>query len=243
MDSQSELLLRTLQNRLAQAGLDWVQLSHTTYELVVFGSRAAGVNRRQSDLDVLLVGSKARVKRAGLDLVGMSRAEIESAEWLGSELASHVANYGLWIIGSGKWREGVRISLNAADRKERHLLSLARSVDRSWSELHPAFQLKYRTTVRRELQRLLLLRSAIPIPPTPILDWDWQADKISRDALLSIAASQGGLQGRLDCIHRILSASTEGNAKKQAKIVRPSRFLSSANPWLVRTRELLAAQR
>src|SRR5437764_1169337 len=123
MDRRGELLLRTLQNRFAQARLDWAQLCHTANELVVFGSRAAGVNRRQSDFDVLLVGSrprlqragldlgsKAEVKRAGLDLVGMSRAEIESAQWLGSELASHVASYGFWIIGSGEWREGVRIN-------------------------------------------------------------------------------------------------------------------------------------
>lgn len=259
MSHPEEVISQTLQNRVARARLDWVPLCEMACELVVFGSRAAGVNRRQSDLDVLLVkreagpgdtgpdtqvGRRGRVKRAGLDLVVVSRAETESHEWLGSELANHVATYGVWIIGSGEWRERAHISTAAGDKKERHLLSLARSVDRSWSKLNAVFQLRYRTTIRRELQRLLLLRSGIPIPPTRILDCDWKAaDKTGRDALLSKAASQAGLQGRLDYIDRILVTSSRETetAKGQARAVRMSRFPSSSDIWLIRTHELLRA--
>jgi predicted nucleotidyltransferase len=255
MNSHSQLILRIVQTRFRRAGLDWAHLQESAREVVVFGSHAAGVNRKGSDMDVLVVEdaaqmknarlevrSRAQMKRGGLDLVRMSAAEIESAEWLGSELASHIAVYGLWLIGPDEWRDRVQISTNAGDKKERHLLSLARSVDAHWWRLHPCFHQKYRSTIRRELQRLLLLRNAIPIPPTRILDFNWYVDGSGVESLLSKAAGQAGLRGNLDHISRILSTCTKETKNKQAKASALQWCPPSTSLWLTRARELLRAQ-
>jgi predicted nucleotidyltransferase len=158
----------------AKAGLDWLTISAEAVEVVVFGSRAVGINTRASDLDVLVVGtSNGRIKRSGLDLVAVSTQRRESSEWLKSELAGHISRYGVWILGSGDWRSQAVSGAEAVIRKERRLTSLVKSVSLLWARLHPTLQSKYSLTIRREFQRLGLLRQSTPIPPTRILDSWW----------------------------------------------------------------------
>src|SRR4029077_17192209 len=97
-----------------------------------------------------------------LDLICISRSELTSEAWLKSELAAHISKYGVWISGNGEWRTQASVGQSALDRKERRLASLVGNVSRAWYRLDPTFQRAYRTTIRRELQRLLLLRNAIP---------------------------------------------------------------------------------
>ena len=190
MDKIESNLNRCLQHRLLKAKLSWADVSRSASEIIAFGSRAAGVNRKASDLDVLFVGDGVRrMKGFGLDVVCISSVELASPNWLDSELAGHISKYGIWLKGSGQWRNQVFIGSEAESKKERRLVSLVRSVKRSWPRLHPAFQFKYRLTIRRELQRLTLLRAAVPIPPTPVLDADWQAGKSERDVLLQVPHS------------------------------------------------------
>ena len=65
-------------------------------------------------------------------------------------------------------------------------MSLVRGVKCSWAQLHPAFQLKYRMSIRRELQRWALLQTGDAVPPTPLLDSQWQAVRQGKDALTHI---------------------------------------------------------
>jgi len=181
-DKLESSLTRCLRSRMEKAHLSWADFPREPVEIVVFGSRAAGMSRRASDLDILAVGNHAsRVKRFGIDLISIPATDLASPTWLGSELAGHISRYGLWLKGSGAWREDVFVGHEAAAQKERRLVSLVRSVKHSWAKLHPAFQLKYRVTVRRELQRLALLRAAIPIPPTRVLDLEWRHRKSGRN--------------------------------------------------------------
>lgn len=129
-----------------------------------------------SDLDVLIVSDgEGRLKRGGLDLVYVSREALSSPRWLNSELAGHISHYGVWLKGDGEWRANVSVSDDASEEKERRVRSLLCSLAQSWSRLHPCFQRKYRVTIRRELQRMLLLRNAVAVPPTPCLDSQWQS--------------------------------------------------------------------
>ena len=152
--------------------------------------RAAKVHQRTSDCDVLIIGKvNKRFKRAGLDLICITVSDSRSDAWLNSEIASHISTYGVWLEGSGEWRNRACIGEWAIRRKERRLASLVRSVKGCWTELHPLFQHKYRNTIRRECQRLDLLRNRIPIPPTPLLDLEWQSRRIGPPELLLIVRS------------------------------------------------------
>jgi hypothetical protein len=98
-----------------------------------------------------------------------------------------VAQFGQWIKGSGDWRSRAQISDRAVNRKWARISSLLRSSAQRWSRLHPIFHAKYKTTIRRELQRLELLLNRAPIPPTPLLDSDWEGSRDSASALLQLA--------------------------------------------------------
>jgi hypothetical protein len=171
------------------AQIQWPELSTRAFEIVAFGSRALGVNEKSSDLDVLVVGGAARrIKSTALDLICIPHSDLASEAWLTSELATHISQYGVWIVGSGEWRIHASIGQSALDRKERRLVSLVRSAGRAWHRLHVTFQIKYCTTIRRELQRMSLLRKAIPIPPTPVLDNNWCDNQTTLD-LIEVAHS------------------------------------------------------
>jgi hypothetical protein len=185
MDRLKSSLTRCLRARAEKAELNWSDFSKHTIEVVIFGSRSIGMNHQDSDLDVLVVGGDARrMKRGGLDLVFISISDLASPTWLGSELAGHVSTYGVWMKGHGDWRRKVTVGPEAWRQKQQRLISLMRSVKHSWTQLHPLFKSKYRMTIRRELQRLLLLRAAVPIPPTPLLDSKWKSSRVEARASL-----------------------------------------------------------
>ena len=188
MNRRQYSLAKTLRGRLTAAHVDWHALSAESEQIIVFGSRALGVNKASSDLDVLIVGNTTkRIKRSGLDMVCISPLDVASEIWLKSELAVHVSQYGVWITGNGEWRFHASIGQPALHRKERRLVSLIRNVSRSWERLHPTFRSAYSRTIRRELQRLSLLRNKTPIPPTPILDCGWHDGEWNALDLINVA--------------------------------------------------------
>jgi nucleotidyltransferase-like protein len=177
-----------LRNRLATAQLDYNDVTSKAVEVVIFGSRAAGVHRASSDLDVLLITrSKQHIKVAGLDCIILGPEEVTNSFWLGSELASHIAQYGCWIKGNLEWRHQVNISDRAIARKQRRVVSLMRNATQRWSRLHPVFHKRYAVTIRRELQRLDLLLNRVAIPPTPTLDKLWCKGGIPATRLAGLA--------------------------------------------------------
>jgi len=175
--TDKELLGRA--TKLARrAGVDWSFIASQCTELVVFGSRAAGLETPFSDLDVLVVRKHGLAMPLpgvrGIDLVFRTEDEILSAEWLKSEMAGHIAACGRWLQGSGRWRNNalaVRGEPNeAAEAKRRRISRLAEALRNHWDRLTPDFRRRNLTTLRREKQRLQLLQSGIAIPPTRLLD-------------------------------------------------------------------------
>jgi len=151
------------------------QLFEKSVDVIIFGSRAAGVHSRSSDLDILCVGFCERKRAERLDIVTRRPLEVEDRKWLGSELASHIAAYGIVIVGSAHWKKAVHLSDAAVSRKERRVLALVDGLWSYWDRIHVDFRRKYLTTIRREVQRLQLLREGIAVPPSPILDRKWDA--------------------------------------------------------------------
>lgn len=143
-------------------------------EVVVFGSMAAGLDRPDSDIDVICVGgTESKLKTDLLDLIVFPRAAIKSPGWLQSELAVHVRHYGVWIKGSPDWLDRAQIGEQAIREKRRRVEAFMRHLPDSWSRLDEAFRAKYSIKIRREAQRLLLLSRRVPVPPTRMLDTSW----------------------------------------------------------------------
>jgi predicted nucleotidyltransferase len=145
-------------------------------EVIAFGSRSIGVHAKTSDLDLLCVGNPERHRSEKLDIVRRTPSEIEDPKWLGSELASHIATYGVVLRGRCEWRELASLGEQAVSHKEHRVGALIDGLWRYWDRLHPEFRRKYLTTIRREGQRLKLLSSGIAVPPTPVLDENWKRD-------------------------------------------------------------------
>ena len=163
--------------KLVQAeGLSWGALVEQASEVVVFGSRASGMETRGSDLDVLCIGSGKRLKSDRLDVIWKGVEEVESERWLSSELAGHIGAFGLWLRGSGQWKGVLRPGSRAIDHKGKSILSLADGLHAHWNRLDPDYHRKYLTVIRHDVQRLQYLTAGLPVPPTPALDKRWTAE-------------------------------------------------------------------
>lgn len=114
-----------------------------------------------------------------MDLIVASSDLIRSKAWLGSEIAGHIARYGVWVKGEPVWQQSVSVGSVAIDRKRRRVLSYLKALEEKWFVLDAVFREKYSYKLRREIQRLLLLERQIPIPPTKILDSFWETTPFS----------------------------------------------------------------
>ena len=173
-------------------------------EVVLFGSRSSTLHRSDSDWDVLCVAKRPpaildRVPRPRLrlklglihlDLIWISTDALTSATWLGSELASHVATYGRWLMGSGDWRTRTAISSLAVAAKQRRV-EVRISFQRQYgSGLLAPYLAKHLTLLRRDIQRLYCLENRIPVPTTPHIDAEW-CESRDREGILRFARSLG----------------------------------------------------
>jgi hypothetical protein len=158
---------------LRQLGVTRDELAHRASQVVLFGSRACAVATPTSDWDVLCIGNGVSRRTAGLDLLWVPASALCSSEWLGSELASHVAAYGTWLWGPDDWRHDVAIAPSAAERKLAGTLLQLAELERLWPLLVRRARERHLLRLRREVQRFHLLASRIPVPPSAHLDRAW----------------------------------------------------------------------
>ncbi len=174
-----------LEKRISTESRELRQAVANASQVVIFGSTSAGLQTSKSDLDVFCVGDTAfKFKSAWLDLTVSTRAEVESADWLGSELANHIGCYGIWLRGNPDWRDGIRIGDHAIDRKRRRIKAFMRHLPLAWDDLESGYRAKYGIKLRRETQRLILLESGVPVPPTVLLDNLWISHRDRCDDVL-----------------------------------------------------------
>lgn len=158
---------------LVHRGLSWKELSRNCRQIILFGSRAAGVSREGSDFDLLCIGSGSSHLGQGLDLVFIPPKERQGSRWLGGELAGHVARYGQWLMGEPDWVQRVQPSRGAIDRKAERLRRRLHAVEKNFPLLDAVYLDKHLTLIRRDLQRYETLLQGEPVPPTPLLDQAW----------------------------------------------------------------------
>jgi hypothetical protein len=166
--------LGALAAALRGAGLSWDWLQGKTSGIVLFGSRAAGVSSAASDWDLLCLGARGSRPSGPIDLVWVDPDYLRSDRWLGSELASHVAAFGRPLTGSHAWISSVFVSPEAAARKARRVIGKLEGIEIVWSVLGSAQRAKHVRWLRLELQRWERLRSERPVPPTALLDQEWE---------------------------------------------------------------------
>nr|WP_128795876.1 nucleotidyltransferase domain-containing protein [Corallococcus coralloides] len=185
--------IASLSPRLTRAGYDWEQLVRRCEQIVLFGSQAAGVAGQDSDFDLLCVGQGPSRLNPLVDLVFIKPEFRFSEEWLGSELAGHIARYGAWLVGEPDWSRRVHSSQRAVDRKVEKILRRLQAVERHVGYLDESYVQKYFALIRRDLQRFEYLINGEPVPSTPLLDSAW-LEKIQPERYLQQIAREARVE-------------------------------------------------
>ena len=177
--------MEELPRTLVAHGISLADLERQASQIVLFGSRAGGVARTDSDWDLLCIGEGVSTRSRHLDLVWIPAERIVHEAWLGSELATHVAAYGRWLAGEDTWSHRAHVSAWAAEAKRRSAQRRLGELERLWPRLLPSRRAKHLRRLRREVQRFELLRGGHAVPPSRILDeaWDSQAVAGPRELL------------------------------------------------------------
>jgi len=175
----------SLAQQLRQHGISLAALAVGAEAVIVFGSRAAGLARADSDWDLLIVGrGRTRLGR-GLDLVYIEPTAFRGARWRTSELAGHVGRFGCTLAGDPNAVAGLRdveIGAEAIERKRRQLRAQLGACERYWASLGSWAQAKRQLRLRRDLQRHARLLESDPIPPSTLLDREWAALGVDEQA-------------------------------------------------------------
>jgi hypothetical protein len=176
---------------LVGLGLTLAGLQRSAEQVVLFGSRAAGLGRDRSDWDLLVVGEGESRHTETIDLVWVSPRDLASQRWLQSELGGHVARWGRWIHGAPDWVTEAGSGEVAREHKARRLASRLAALEQAWHLLAPAYQHKHHTLVRRDLQRHAILARGEAVPPSPLLDDAWEACADPAGELRGLAEQAG----------------------------------------------------
>lgn len=214
-----------LERALAVRSLSLNRLCERAEAVFIFGSRAAGCWRPNSDWDLLCIGPDRTHRDHGLDVVWVSSDRVANTSWLTSELAGHVAHWGILVAGRAPWRDWIRDaqgrqqSKEAASRKQRLIQGQARGLLRISNYLTDTLLHAEFDSLRRELQRYANLRIGQPVPPTAHLDTQWALDAGREGWLELCSAAQLSwgeshickqLTGWLDMTHRHNCSSSSG---------------------------------
>jgi hypothetical protein len=173
---------------LRRVGISWEELVRRAVEIILFGSRAADLASYTSDWDLLCVGHGNDTRTRDVELIWLEPLKRDSEEWLGSELAGHIARYGVWLLGEPTWLNDVFVSPRSIAHKERMLCRRLSVINRTWALVGDEYRREKAREIRRDLQRLSLLKCAESVPATPTLDHQWRELHMSVD-LLNLAHS------------------------------------------------------
>jgi predicted nucleotidyltransferase len=174
-------LISIITDRLQnEASIPWVEVWEKSSEIVLFGSWASGSNRLSSDIDLLCVDFPRRIKTARLDLINYPSTFISSRSWLTSELANHIAHYGIWIKGDGHWRTEAHITEDTIFKKREQVWVRMARLLCTLRNAPDSQRTRELIRLRRDIQRLFLLSVRKPTPSANILDEMWKNDRQQR---------------------------------------------------------------
>lgn len=161
----------------------WELLVSSSTEVIAYGSTVFQLNTTDSDVDLICIGFGDRQRSHVLDLKWISPSKLLSSRWLESELATHIAAYGIWLYGNPTWREHARVSQATVDTKSKLIINRTKALTRRANLLQDKYRQKHSIKIRRDLQRLWLLTNNQPVITTSILDYTWHMEPFKRDVL------------------------------------------------------------
>lgn len=169
----SKRLFAVVEKVAARDGIDWPRHFARANQVIVFGSHALGLQTPHSDIDLLCIGSGRSCSTRMLQILWMSRSQFDDHVRRGSELACHIAAYGVWMKGDRCLPQHITPSSETIARRKQKIQARCNALVRNWSALAPEFRTKHVYKVRRDLQRLQSLRRGEPNLPAPALDARW----------------------------------------------------------------------
>jgi predicted nucleotidyltransferase len=171
MEKASERLRKIVEERASGLSAEMRRRLDMASQVIVFGSFASSLETASSDIDVFCIGDcRTHFKSSTFEILILPEYDLYSELWLGSELANHISSYGVPLDSRPEWFSHARVSAEAVVRKGRRIRAYIQSLEIHLPELSSGAKFRYKIKIRRELQRLQLLQSGKPVPPTAILD-------------------------------------------------------------------------
>lgn len=169
-------------------------------QIILFGSRAAGCASEESDFDLLCVGDGQRVRAHKLHILWISLAAISNPKWLETEIGGHIAEYGLWLVGSRTVDAPRPASPETISLKLHKVRDRSHVLADKWTRLSSHFRAQEKLKLRRDVQRLEVLRAGDAVPPSPILDRRWGSRRQKRLWSLQVLSEEPALGELVACL-------------------------------------------
>jgi hypothetical protein len=174
---------------LRRANIDLAAIAASGGGVWLFGSRAVGCARDDSDWDLLVLDPQTmtghRRKCGKVDTVIVAMAQLD--EWRCGELAAHVRDFGI-RLDQGQPIEIDACPREAAVRKQALVAERSRFLHRLWAAFTPGQHDTELLRLRRNAHRGWVLAMGHGVPPTALLDAAW-SDASSQQRAAILAAS------------------------------------------------------
>lgn len=135
-------------------------------EVILFGSYAQNQNTPSSDIDILFINTKNSYRSENVDFITLNPKNIHRKSWLGSEIANHIAKYGLWLKGEGEWKDKTFVSSNSIKKKKERIYKRMISIYLKKETLSSDSAEKLFKRVILDLGRLTFLNNKESVPTT-----------------------------------------------------------------------------
>jgi hypothetical protein len=168
MEPRGELIIKKAENLFPDFHNEFWASYDNSSQVIVFGSFACQCENENSDIDILFIGDKKRRINKNLDFIWLRPEKIKSRTWLGSELASHIGKYGVWLKGDDSWRHSVFFSRLAATKKKEKIFYRCIHILLKREILSYKSKKELFIKILINCERLKLLNNHIAIPPTYI---------------------------------------------------------------------------
>jgi predicted transcriptional regulator len=108
-------------------------------------------------------------RHSGLDVVTVTPEKFESQAWRRSELATHIAKYGVRLKGSDCSLSETVPDSNAIKTKIKRIRAYVKALESKWTRFDALMKDKYAIKVKLDVLRLEIMRRGLAVPPTALL--------------------------------------------------------------------------
>lgn len=168
MLNRGKIILEKAEKIFPSFKMEFDNCYNKSEQVIIFGSFASECENERSDIDILFIGGQKRRLSRWLDFIWLRPEKLYSWSWLGSELASHISKYGVWVKGDDSWKERVFFSKAAITRKKEKILFRLVHILVKKESLSLESKKDLFIKVIMNCHRLKLLNNHIAIPPTAI---------------------------------------------------------------------------